>query len=77
MSPSLTRKAAAERLGISLVTLDEERKAGRLDYIQRAPGCRAMFRESALETWLARCTHQAIPMQVLNRTTYRKPRCGR
>lgn len=74
MSTLLTRKEAAARLGISLVTLDNERLAGRLAYIQRAPGCKVYLRESDIDAWLARCTHQAIPVQVLNRPTYRKRR---
>lgn len=74
MSNLLTRKEAAARLGISLVTLDEERAAGRLGYIQRAPGCKVFLRESDLDAWLARCTHKAIPVQVLNRSTYRRRR---
>lgn len=74
MSNLLTRKEAATRLGISLVTLDEERASGRLSYIQRAPGCKVYFRESDIETWLARCTHQALPVQVLERPTYRRKR---
>jgi len=45
MSNLLTRKEAAARLGIGLVTLDEERAAGRLGYIQRAPGCKVYIRE--------------------------------
>lgn len=74
MNELLTRKEAAERLGVSLVTLDEERAAGRIGYIQRAPGCKVYFRQSDLETWLARNTHQPIPVQVLSRTTYRRRR---
>lgn len=72
MSKLLTRREAAARLGISLATLDAERASGRLAYIQRGAGCRVWLRESDLETWLARCTHQAIPPQVLAaRPTYR------
>lgn len=74
MNDLLTRKQAAERLGVSLVTLDEERAAGRIGYIQRAPGCKVYFRPSDLEAWLARNTHQPIPLQVLGRTTYRRKR---
>jgi len=74
MSKLLTRKEAAARLGVSLVTLDEECKAKRLTYIQRAAGCKVFFRESDLDAWLARCTHQALPVQVLERPTYRRKR---
>lgn len=74
MNDLLTRKQAAERLGVSLVTLDEERAAGRIGFIQRAPGCKVFFRESDLDAWLARNSHQPIPIQVLSRTTYRRRR---
>ncbi len=74
MSNLLTRKEAAARLGISLVTLDEECRAKRMTYIQRAPNCKVLFRESDLDAWLARCTHQALPVQVLDRPTYRRKR---
>lgn len=74
MNDLLTRKQAAERLGVSLVTLDEERAAGRIGFIQRAPGCKVFFRESDLDTWLARNSHQPIPVQILSRETYRRRR---
>lgn len=74
MGSLISRKDAALRLGISLVTLDEERTAGRLSYIQRAPGCKVFLRESDLDDWLARNTHQARPVQLSNRPTYRKVR---
>ncbi len=74
-SSLLSRREAAARLGISLATLDAERASGRLAYIQRGTGCKVWLRESDLETWLARCTHQAIPPQVLAaRPTYRRRR---
>ena len=74
MSKLLTRKEAAARLGIGLVTLDEERASGRLGYIQRAPGCKVYIREEDVQAWLARHTHAAIPPVVLTRNTYRNPR---
>ena len=77
MSELLSRREAAARLGIGLIALDEERAAGRLGYIQRAPGCKVFIRESDLEAWIARHTHPAIPPAVLNRGTYRKPHGGR
>lgn len=77
MNNLLTRREAAARLGIGLIALDEERAAGRLGYIQRAPGCKVFFRESDLDAWIARHTHPAIPPTVLSRGTYRKPRGGR
>ena len=57
----LTRKDAAERLGMSLPTLDLERTTGRLAYIQRKPGSKVWITEEAIAEYLARATHQARP----------------
>lgn len=57
----LTRKEAAERLGMSLPTLDLERTTGRLAYIQRKPGRKVWITEEAIAEYLARATHQARP----------------
>ena len=73
MSNLLTRKQAAERLGVSLPTLDAERIAGRLAYIQRKPGGKVWITEAALEEYLARGTHQARPERA-NQPTLRKCR---
>ncbi len=69
----LTRKEAAARLGVSLPTLDGERTAGRLTYIQRKPGGKVWITEEAIAEYLARGTHQARPeIKVVN--TYRRRR---
>ena len=57
----LTRKQAADMLGMSLPTLDAERSAGRLSYIQRKVGSKVWITEEAIEEYLARATHQARP----------------
>lgn len=57
----LTRKEAAERLGIGESTLDQERAAGRLAYIQRCPGGKVWVTEEAIAEYLARATHPARP----------------
>lgn len=57
----LTRKETAARLGMSLPTLDAERNAGRLAYIQRKPGSKVWITEEAIAEYLARITHQARP----------------
>ncbi|NCE63062.1 helix-turn-helix domain-containing protein [Pseudoflavonifractor sp. 524-17] len=57
----LTRKEAAERLGMSLPTLDLERTTGRLAYIQRKPGSKVWITEEAIAEYLARATHKARP----------------
>ena len=73
MQSLLTRKDAAQRLGISEVTVDRLRKAGKLAYIQHIPNGKVWFTEDALEEYLARATHPAKP-PVTVRDTYRKRR---
>lgn len=63
----LTRKEAAERLGISTVTLDSERAKGRIAYIQKVPGGKVFFKEEFLEEYIARATHQARPLKLSKR----------
>lgn len=70
----LTRKEAAARLGISLVTLDAERTGGYLTHIQRKPGGKVYITEDAIAEYLARATHQARPELKLNQGTYRRRR---
>ena len=57
----LTRKEAAARLGVSVELLDQERRSGRLTYIQRKPGSKVWITEEAIAEYLARATHQARP----------------
>ena len=73
MKELLTRKEAAERLGISVDTLDAERKAGYLAYIQRKPGGKVWITEAAIAEYLARATHPARPERMVVQT-YRKRR---
>ena len=56
-----TRKEAAERLGITVTTLDAERNSGYLTYIQRKPGGKVWVSEDAIAEYLARATHRARP----------------
>lgn len=70
----LTRKEAAERLGVSLVTLDAERRGGYLTYIQRKPGGKVYITEDAIAEYLARATHQARLVLKLNQGTLRHRR---
>ena len=67
-----TRKEAAARLGVSLPTLDLERSAGRLAYIQRKPGSKVWITEEAIAEYLARITHPARPEIKATRTSYRR-----
>lgn len=73
MKELLTRKEAAERLGLSVATLDEERRGGFLAYIQRKPGGKVWITEAAIEEYLARATHPARPQREVQ-WTYRKRR---
>ena len=68
----LTRKEAAAHLGISVELLDQERRARRLAYIQRKPGCKVWITEEAIAEYLARITHQARPDPQLVRTSTRR-----
>lgn len=61
MNTLLTRKEAAARLGITVMTLDAERSSGHLAYIQRKPGGKVWITEEAIEEYLARATHLARP----------------
>lgn len=63
----LTRKEAAARLGITVMTLDAERKSGRLAYIQRKPGGKVWITEEALAEYLARATHPARSTAKIDR----------
>ena len=57
----LTRKEAAARLGITVMTLDAERSSGHLAYIQRKPGGKVWITEEAIAEYLARATHPVRP----------------
>lgn len=70
----LTRVQAAERLGISLATLDAERIAGNLAYIQRKKCGKVWITERAIQEYLARATHDARPARQPITNTYRKRR---
>lgn len=70
----LTRKEAAARLGISVELLDQERRTGRLAYIQRKPGCKVWITEEAIAEYLARITHPARPERQMTGWTYRHRR---
>ena len=59
MSTLLTRKEAAARLGVTVMTLDAERSSGHLAYIQRKPGGKVWITEEAIAEYLA--THPARP----------------
>lgn len=68
-----SRKQAAERLGVSLPTLDALRADRRLAYVQRVPGGKVQITETAIEEYLARATHTARPIREVT-GTYRRRR---
>ena len=65
----ITRKEAAEILGISIATLDAARNNGLISYVQN--GC-VYFTSAGLQEYIAKCTHRAKPAE--KNATYRKPR---
>lgn len=69
----LTREEAARALKISVNKLDEERRAGRLAYIQYSSNGRVWIPRKAIADYLTKNTHQVIPQRCL-RETYRKRR---
>lgn len=73
MENLLTRQEAADVLGVCINTLDSERYAGRLAYIQRRPGGKVWITMEAIQEYLARATHPAVPERAI-RETYRRKR---
>ncbi len=74
MGTLLTRKEAAAKLGITVVTLDSERSSGNLAYIQRKPGGKVWITEEAINDYLTRATHPVRPQIRINRDTFRRRR---
>lgn len=70
----LTREQAAERLGISVSTLDYERVAGNLEYIQRKRYGKVWITDDAIKAYLARGTHNVKPERPAIQNTFRKRR---
>jgi len=70
----LTREQAAERLGISVSTLDYERVAGNLEYIQRKRYGKVWITDDAIKAYLARGTHNVKPERPAITNTFRKRR---
>lgn len=72
----ITRKQAAEMLGISLRTLDSARMEGLITYVQYVDNGCVYFTEAAIEEYIARQTHRARPKDA-PQTTYRRTRARR
>ena len=73
MPKILSRREAAETLGISEDTLDALRKEGLIAYIQHKPHGKVWITEEAIRDYLARATHPAVPVRQV-RETYRQIR---
>ena len=75
MDKLITRKEAAARLRISVTTLDAARTEGQITYIQYVENGCVYFTDSAIQEYMARCTHRAKTKEPMQ--TYRKPRAAR
>lgn len=75
MEKLISRKEAAEILGISLTTLDTARQNGLIAYIQYVENGCVYFTSACLQDYIQNCTHRANP--IVHRETYRKPRTAR
>lgn len=72
MDKLITRKEAAQFLGISIATLDAARSNGLISYVQYVENGSVYFTEAGLQEYIAKATHRAKPME--KRSTYRTPR---
>ena len=73
MEKLLTRKETARLLGISLSTLDDAKNRGLISYVQYVENGCVYFTETAIQEYIARSTHRAVPKRE-NTMTYRKRR---
>lgn len=72
MEKLITRKEAAQILGISIATLDAARSNGQIAYVQYVPNGCVFFTNSGIQEFIAKCTHRAKP-EERDGMTYRKP----
>ena len=75
MQNLISRKDAAEILGISVKTLDQARLNGLIAYVQFVDNGCVYFTETAIDEYIAKCTHRAKPVE--KSATYRKLRSVR
>lgn len=75
MEKLITRKEAAQLLGISVATLDEARNGGMISYVQYVPNGCVYFTGVALQEYVAKCTHRAKPIE--KKENYRNVRNGK
>lgn len=58
MEKLITRKEAAEILGISIATLDAARNNGLISYVQYVQNGCVYFTAAGLQEYIAKCTHR-------------------
>ena len=75
MEKLITRKEAADLLGISIATLDAARNNGLISYVQYVENGCVYFTDTALQEYIAKFTRRAKPVEKSG--TYRKPRSAR
>lgn len=75
MNRLISRKEAAEILGISLATLDAARNNGLISYVQYVENGCVYFTEAGLQEYIAKSTHRAKPLE--KRSTYRTSKAKR
>ena len=63
MEKLITRKEAAEILGISIATLDAARNNGLISYVQYVQNGCVYFTSAGLQEYIAKCTHRAKPAE--------------
>ena len=64
MEKLLTRREAAQVLGISLSTLDAAKNAGQVAYVQYVSNGCIYFTEAGLQEYIARFTHRTKPKEL-------------
>ena len=68
MEKLITRKEAAEILGISIATLDVARNTGQISYVQYVQNGCVYFTSAGLQEYIAKCTHRAKPVEKIQHT---------
>ena len=63
MDKLITRREAANLLGISIATLDAARSSGLISYVQYVPNGCVYFTDACLQEYIAKCTHRAKPTE--------------
>ena len=75
MDKLITRREAANLLGISIATLDAARSSGLISYVQYVPNGCVYFTDAGLQEYVAKSTYRAKPLE--KRTTYRNVRSSK